>query len=130
VLPTISEVIEGGVILAERGMRLDGAVRVGPGREPLVLATLEGDLEIGGAGHVEAYLVALTGSVKLPASDIEVHGGVACRSLDLKPLRSSPANRSIRYVNDLDPTEPGRLKASLRLYYSSEGKLAVSGAET
>lgn len=128
-LPVISEVVEGGVILAEKGLVLGGDVRSGPSREPLVLATLEGELDMGTARHVEAYLVALTGSVKLPAADVAIHGGLACGSLDLQSLKGSSASREILYRNDLDSTDPARLEASLRLFYSGEGKLAVSGAE-
>lgn len=132
-LPAVTEVTEGGMIIGEKGIKLTGNVKTvatptAPG-EPLTFVALDGDIDIGGgAREIEAYLVANVGTVRW-SGDVKITGGVACGQLDLASIRGRSANREILYTGEHDALDPARLEASLRVFYSGEGKLAVTGVE-
>jgi hypothetical protein len=131
VLPPIAEVAEGGILVAQGNIVLQGDVLTG-GDERLTLVSTEGDVvfEGGGPYAVEAYLVSTRGTVRLPDQGLTVTGGMAAMELALDDLRGQEVvvQYDPRYDARLPPGGPA--PEELRIYYGEGGaapKVAVVG---
>lgn len=123
-LPAIASVFQGGTILAEGDLILAGSIQ--RGQEPLTLVSLRGDIEIeAGGSQVEAYLVAATGTLRVPSGGATIKGGLALRELRFANL---PA-QDLKIVHDpgLDPL--GRGNQDYRFFYGDapEGPRIAAG---
>jgi hypothetical protein len=128
VLGPVTSIAQGGILINRGPIQISGDVARGTGGEPLTLVSLKGDIVIGAAVRsVEAYLVAVDGTVKLPSGPLTLTGGLACRDLDLDTLRSIPAERSVVYSSDHDPANDAALARSLQVFYGGDECIAVGG---
>lgn len=133
-LPAITKVPEGGIVVATDAIQINGNITVGPPAtgatvplpQPLTLVALKGDITIApSVSQVEAYLVALDGTVKIGStSGITITGGIAAKKLD--PANAAgPGKRKLKHHEAIDPK--GRNATVTKVFYGGEDRLMVSG---
>ncbi|NLI78737.1 MAG: hypothetical protein GX442_20145 [Candidatus Riflebacteria bacterium] len=103
----------GGLVLVDGTIRLQGEVGVAGGGEPLSLVSLGGDIEVETAAPLGAALIALAGRVTLPR-EVSVKGLVAARELGLA-VADPPTGRQIEYDDRYDPTTAATRQRAYRL---------------
>ncbi len=108
----------GGLVLVEGAIRLQGEVGVAGGGEPLSLVSLGGDIDVETAGPLGAALIALAGRVSLPR-EVSIKGLVAARELGLA-VADPPAARQIEYDDCFDPTAAAARQRAYRLQGAGE----------
>lgn len=115
----------GGMIVAEEGVRITGWVRR-TGEVPLTLVSLAGDIVVDTDQRVDAHLVALAGRLRATTDQLYVVGAVAAGRADWQTLTYGVRPKWVRYDLALDPTDHEAYRASLQLAIQGGGGLHLT----
>lgn len=120
-------VTEPVMLVVDGGITLRGPVAAGgPNQVPVTLVALNGDLRVETSEPVEAQLVALRGRV-VTRGGLDVRGGLAARSLDLRGLVRGGEPRSVTYAAAFDPTAPDATARQLVVHLGEASHLELRG---
>jgi len=97
----------GGMLCADGTVTIKQPVTTAPGRRPLAIVSLHGDIEVATDRPVKASLVALEGTLRKPQGlAVDVTGNVVVKSLDPETLLRGGGNVTVTFDERLDPTRP------------------------
>lgn len=120
----------GLMILVEGSLTLRGPVtgQVGESgvREPITLVSLGGDVRVETGAAIQAQLVALRGRVR-SRGRLEVQGGLAAESLDLRTMVQGPGSRRVTYDPIFDTTSPEAYAHQLQVTLDRRLRLQLEG---
>lgn len=128
-LPPVTDCVTrgGGILMVDGDLVLKGNVHVGNG-EPLTLVSLSGNVVIeDGCTRVDAGLVAVEGTLKLPKNKIHIRGPVAVNELDMASLLG-PEEKVIEYDARFDGSQAATATAALRIYWDPDFHIFVTAA--
>jgi len=115
------ELESGGIIAVTGKISIEAPIRVKSYGRPLTLASLSGNIEINEAVRVEAFLVALNGTVtKAAGFGLDIKGGIAAKTLDIAGLCDAAEPGHIAYDPRFDPTDPSNVTYTVHLSHERE----------
>ncbi len=108
----------GGMVLVKGSVRLQSQVSVEGNDGPLTIISLVGEIRVETPVEIEAGLIALQGTVFIPAQ-ARIHGLLAARELSLA-VSDPPRPRQIVYDHAFDPTDSANWKRGFRFQTGGE----------